>query len=290
MPRGRYKRVAGRQATWYAVERLNRMICKSISRSEVSDLIYRDIDFTILSKIMSLGSRKFWMRSCMLGGSTSIVWGFCLRFKLQVCELVITRWGTQWFNHSSCTRMLEACRLLQVRGTRNHSLYCTNFRPFWRGVNQLMVHQSISQLLLLWSGCTPSWGVLGNVYTKEEISGSTIAPVLWLQLLFVPLEVPLALFCSKDLSTIAPVFWWQLLFIPVEVLMAWKICQQIAPVLCYLFIMPSCAALLYSFSFLLSLRLFSHRSILSPVCCLWRWELILGLLGTTSQFLVKGTQ
>ena len=29
---------------------------------------------------------------------------------------------------------------------------------------------------------------------------------------------------------------------------------------------------------------------LSPVCFLWRWEPILRLLGTTSQFLVKGTQ
>ena len=78
-------------------------------------MIYRDIDFTILSKIMSLGSRKFWMRSCMSGGSTSIVWRFCLRFELQVCELVITRCGTQWFNHSSCTRTLEACRLYLIK-------------------------------------------------------------------------------------------------------------------------------------------------------------------------------
>ena len=45
--------------------------------------------------------------------------------------------------------------------------------------------------------------MLGYVYTKEDLS--TIAPVLWQQPLFVPLEVPLALFCSEDLSAIAPV-------------------------------------------------------------------------------------
>ena len=99
----------------------------------------------------------------------------------------------------------------------------------------------------------PSWGVLGYIYTKEDLS--TIAPVLWLQLLFVPLEVPLALFCSKDLSAIAPVFWWQLLFIPLEVPLAWKICQQIAPIRCYLFIMLHKITTSFTFT-LLSRHLF----------------------------------
>ena len=71
--------------------------------------------------------------------------------------------------------------------------------------------------------------MLGYVYTKEDLS--TIAPILWLQLLFVPLEVPLALFCSKDLSAIAPILWQQQLFVPLEVCLAMftqkKIYQQL---------------------------------------------------------------
>ena len=48
----------------------------------------------------------------------------------------------------------------------------------------------------------PSWAVLGYVYTTEDLS--TIAPVLWQQLLFVPLEVHWLCFVQKICQQLLP--------------------------------------------------------------------------------------
>ena len=69
----------------------------------------------------------------------------------------------------------------------------------WWHINQLVSYCSRA---LAAPRFRPSWGVLGYVYPKEDLS--TIAPVLWQQLLFVPLEVRWLCFVQKICQQLLP--------------------------------------------------------------------------------------